>query len=171
MSDPHPAAQAMLDHLFALETAAQRRCDASAARIDSGPMNALLLLHSAAHRGNAQRLSDAVVLLCGTPPSGLTDTLASDPAGPGFPAGDHGIDALLDACIAEDRQAAEAYQRAIAHDAAGGWRWPEGVPVILEAGLRSNEARCRELIDAKAAGERPRGAAARAEPSGDAPAP
>lgn len=150
MTDPHPAAQAALDHLFALETAAQRRCDASAAQVTSGPLNALLLLHSAAHRANARRLSDAVVLLHGTPPSGLADSLAADPAGPGF-AGDHvGTDALLDDCIAEDRQAVQAYRAAIEQHGDGAWRWPDGVPEILEAGLRSNEARCRELLQARA---------------------
>jgi hypothetical protein len=176
MTDPHPDAQATLDHLFALETAAQRRCDASAARITSGPLNALLLLHAATHRHHADRLTEAVVLLYGTPAAGLADTLSADAAGPGFAGGEADDDALIEACIVEDRATIEAYHRALEHEdlapgreAGARWRWPAGIPEILRAGLQSNEARCRELLDAKAAARRRRTAEPTTEPRTEPP--
>lgn len=138
-------ASEMLNRLINLEFAGELRCDACARLVSSGPLNALLLLHSASHKADAQCLSDAVVVLDGAPVSGAADAPIFDPLGPGFPTGHPADRAVLDGCIAEDERVIEEYRSVL-----GRRDWPPEVRIVLEQCLASARARQRRLNEARA---------------------
>ena len=111
----------LANHLMDVEYAGAQRCDACAALLDPGPLQALLLLLAAEHREAAAALNDAVVRLRGAPQSGEADVVLRDPAGPGFPAKGAEEETLLANCIAESRGAVDSYRSALAATALPEW--------------------------------------------------
>ena len=111
----------LANHLMDVEYAGAQRCDACAALLAPGPLQALLLLLAAEHREAAAALNDAVVRLRGAPQSGEADVVLRDPAGPGFPAKGTDEEALLANCIAESRGAVDSYRSALAATALPEW--------------------------------------------------
>lgn len=111
----------LANHLMDVEYAGVQRCDACAALLPPGPLQAQLLLQAAEHRAAAEALNDAVVRLRGAPQSGEADVVLRDPAGPGFPGADADADALLASCIAEAEGSAQSYQRALQAQALPDW--------------------------------------------------
>lgn len=111
----------LANHLMDVEYAGAQRCDACAALLPPGPLQAQLLLQAAEHRAAAEALNDAVVRLRGAPQSGEADVVLRDPAGPGFPAADADEAALLASCIAEAEGGVQSYQRALQVQALPEW--------------------------------------------------